>query len=85
MKVITVGEKGGGMYRDSAANGLAFEGWMAPISSRQTGKLGVRCSWWHLVAKVAFYCGLGAWQLVAGAVQLVLVVVAEGVDGEAAD
>ena len=56
------------MAGDFAANGFAFESFMAPISSGQTGELGVRCSWWHLVAKVAFDCGLSAWQLVAGAV-----------------
>ena len=85
MNKLTSDEKGGGMFRDFAANGLAFEGFMAPLSSGQTGQLSVRCSWRHLVAKVTFDDGLGARQLVASAVQLFAVAVAEGVDSEAAD
>ena len=73
------------MFRDAAANWLAFKGWMAPISSGITSQLGVRCCGWHLVAKVAFNCGLSAWQLVPGAVQLSAVAAAESVDGEAVD
>ena len=84
-KVLTVGDQRIGMAGDYAANGFAFEGWMAPISSGITSELGVRCCGRHLVAKVAIDCGLSAWQLVAGAAQLLLVEFAESVDGEAAD
>ena len=73
------------MFRDSAANGLAFKGFKAPISSGQTGEISVCCCWWHLVAKVAFDEGLSAWQLVASAVQLSAVALAESIDAEAAD
>ena len=73
------------MFRDAAANWLAFKGWMAPISSGITSQLGVRCCGRHLVAKVTFYCGLSARQLVASAVQLSAVAAAEGVDAEAVD
>ena len=73
------------MAGDFAANWLAFEGFMAPLSSGQTGQLSVRCGWRHLVAKVTFDGGLSAWQLVTGAVQLSAVVVAESVDAEAVD
>ena len=73
------------MAGDFAANRLALEGFMAPLSSGQTGQLKVRCGWRHLVARVAFDGSLSARQVVAGAGQLSAVAIAEGVDGEPTD
>ena len=58
---LTSNDQRGGMPGDFAANGFAFEGFMAPISSGITSELGGRCRGRHLVAKVTFYCGLSAW------------------------
>ena len=71
------------MLRDTAANRLTFKGFTAPLSSGQTDERSVRCSCWHLVAKMAFYCGFSFRQLVASAVKLAAVTVAKSVDGEA--